>query len=371
MTADNSFFEESTEQSRLKAVIVSKYFRAWANVIVPQVKNTAKKVGYIDLFAGTGRYKDGTKSTPLLVLERAVADSDLQQMLVSIFTDKDLKNCAELETAINAIPGIEALKYPPKVDQIEVGDEIIKMFSNMTMIPSLIFLDPWGYKGLCLDLVNAVVKDWACDCILFFNYLRVNMALENPKFADHVDALFGKARAARLREQIVRMEPIPRELLVLNELVEALKEVHGKYVMKFRFLSPEKDRVSHYLILVTKHLLGYDIMKAIMAKASTSNEQGVPTFEHNPSLAKESQLVFDLCRPLDCLERDLPKIFADQTLSMLDVYNLHNVGTRYIKKNYKIVLLKLERAGQLTADPPYSKRKKDTFADDVRVFFHY
>ena len=30
-----------------------------------QVKRGGKKIAYIDLFAGPGRYKDGTKSTPL------------------------------------------------------------------------------------------------------------------------------------------------------------------------------------------------------------------------------------------------------------------------------------------------------------------
>ena len=52
---------------------------------------------------------------------------------------------------------------------------------------------------------------------------------------------------------------------------------------------------------------------------------------------------------------------------MVEVYNRHHVGKRYIKKNYKDVLLKLETQGRITAEP--SKRKKDTFADNVLVTF--
>ena len=59
--------------------------------------------------------------------------------------------------------------------------------------------------------------------------------------------------------------------------------------------------------------------------------------------------------------------FASQTLTMVEVYNRHHVGKRYIKKNYKDVLLKLETQGRITAEP--SKRKKDTFADNVLVTF--
>ena len=89
MDADN-FFEESREQSAVKTAIVSKYFWSWAKVIMPQAeKGMQKKIAYLDLFAGPGRYTDGTKSTPLIILEKAIEDERMQQMLVTIFNDKD------------------------------------------------------------------------------------------------------------------------------------------------------------------------------------------------------------------------------------------------------------------------------------------
>ena len=71
---NNSFFNESTETSLVKAEIVAKYFWAWAKVIIPRAKKRKKNIAYIDLFSGPGRYQDGSKSTPLLILERAIAD---------------------------------------------------------------------------------------------------------------------------------------------------------------------------------------------------------------------------------------------------------------------------------------------------------
>ncbi len=65
---DEQFFDESREQSEVKARIVQKYFWAWAKVIIPTAKRYGNRILYIDLFAGPGRYKDGTLSTPLLVL---------------------------------------------------------------------------------------------------------------------------------------------------------------------------------------------------------------------------------------------------------------------------------------------------------------
>ena len=100
---DELFFDESTEQSRIKATIVRDYFWAWARVILPTVKQQNWPIAYIDLFAGPGRYKDGTKSTPLRVLESAIADAEMQQRLITRFNDADPENVRSLRSEIEAL----------------------------------------------------------------------------------------------------------------------------------------------------------------------------------------------------------------------------------------------------------------------------
>jgi len=73
----DTFFNEKSERSAVKARIVAKYFFAWANVVKPASKARDGRIAYIDLFAGPGRYLDGSKSTPLMILEQAIADPDL------------------------------------------------------------------------------------------------------------------------------------------------------------------------------------------------------------------------------------------------------------------------------------------------------
>ena len=48
------------------------------------------------------------------------------------------------------LPDIGTLKHKPKVFNNEVGEEIVKMFEERALIPTLFFVDPWGYKGLSL-----------------------------------------------------------------------------------------------------------------------------------------------------------------------------------------------------------------------------
>ena len=202
--AGNSFFEEQKEQSLIKSSIIAKYFDVWANVIISTQKRYpqhSQKIAYIDLFAGPGRYKDGTQSTPLKILTNAIENSDLRDRLVAIFNDKDENNSKKLEKTIAGIPEIEKLKYKPHVYNQEVGEKIVKMFESMNLIPTLFFVDPWGYKGLSLRLVNSVLKDWGCDAIFFFNYNRINMGITNEFVKQHIEALFGEERTLALGEK--------------------------------------------------------------------------------------------------------------------------------------------------------------------------
>ncbi|NMG09541.1 hypothetical protein DP117_22720 [Brasilonema sp. UFV-L1] len=41
---NTSFFDESREQSLIKAEIVAKYFLSWAKIIIPQAKKEGKKL---------------------------------------------------------------------------------------------------------------------------------------------------------------------------------------------------------------------------------------------------------------------------------------------------------------------------------------
>ncbi|HEY6943608.1 MAG TPA: three-Cys-motif partner protein TcmP [Candidatus Acidoferrum sp.] len=369
MASDN-FFEESTTQSRIKTTIVRDYFWAWVKVIVATQKKWKKeeRIAYIDLFAGPGRYKDGTKSTPLLILETAIADPDMCERLVTIFNDVDPANAEALTREIREIPGIRTLKYKPQIQAEEVGDKIVEMFEKLNFIPTLFFVDPWGYKGLSLGLINSVVRNWGCDCIFFFNYNRINMGLSNAAVEKHIDVLFGKERAGALRNKLTGLKPEEREAAILEALTVALKELGAQYVLPFCFKDEKGNRTSHYLVFATKHPRGYGIMKEIMAKYSSEEHQSVPSFGYCPA-SQIHPLLFEFNRPLDELEGMLLRDFCGQTRTVEQIYDLHNVGKPYIMKNYKTILLKMEEENTIQTNPPSAKRRKGTIGDNVKVTF--
>lgn len=362
------FFDERTDQSEVKARIVQKYFSAWAQVVLPTAEKRGEPIAYIDLYAGPGRYKDGAASTPLLVLEHAIGHPKLSQRLVTLFNDADHDKTATLEGEINKLPGIGSLKHKPSISCGEVDEDAETYFLKTRLVPSFTFVDPFGYRGLSLKIVNGVIKDWGCDCVFFFNYSRINAGLSNPMVANHMDALFGKVRADDLRTRLRELTPTMREALILEQLAQAIKELGGRFVLPFRFRNSNGTRTSHSLVFVSKNFKGYSIMKEIMAKESSTDDQGVPSLTYSPADAS-MPLLFSLQRPLEGLAASLISTFAGREAQVEEIYRQHSVDTPFVLKNYKEVIQQLEAESKVTVRSQTGVRRKGTFPDHLFIRF--
>src|SRR5690242_11656260 len=104
----------------------------------------------------------------------------MRDRLVTLFNDDNEDHVRALEAAVNDIPGIDGLCYRPKFWNKRVDAQVTKYFKTIRLVPTLLFADPWGYKGLSLDLIKYLLRNWGTDCIFFFNFNRVNMHLGHP-----------------------------------------------------------------------------------------------------------------------------------------------------------------------------------------------
>lgn len=247
------------------------------------------------------------------------------------------------------------------------------MFKGMNLVPTFFFVDPWGYKGLSLNLVSSIIKDWGCDCVFFFNYNRVNMGINNEAVKQHMSSLFGTQYLEKVRNECVGKAPQEREMIVVQNLCDALKSYGSKYVLPFRFRNSSGTRTSHHLIFLSKNFRGYEIMKDIMYNESSERTNGVASFEYNPmdSRYKQGSLLDMLSTPLDNLEGMLLKQYSGKTIRFLDLYEEHSVDRPYVKKNYKDILSKLYKEGTIQA-MNYRTRKPpraNTFSDEMIITF--
>jgi three-Cys-motif partner protein len=355
-----TFYAQQTAQSRVKAEIITKYFASRMKIISG---TGATKMVYVDLYAERGRYDDGAESTSLMVLRHAIEDPVVRKSLATIFNDKD--HADSLRAEIKALPGIETLQYEPSVYSIEVGTTTPEVFGKIKLAPTLAFLDPWGYKGLSRALIHSLLKDWACEVLFFFNFNRVSMDITNEIVRPHMGALFGAERLASLRTIVAELEGEARERAVMAALAAMLREIGGQFVLPFRFVKGAAQRTSHYLIFVTKHFLGYKIMRDVMAKASSTIVQDVASFEYNP----RPPLFLTDGRSVEALGETLATEFAGMTMTVQEVFERHSIGKLYTARNYKDALMHLEAAGRVAPSRSASARRKGTLADDIIITF--
>lgn len=75
------------------------------------------------------------------------------------------------------------------------------------------------------------------------------MGLGNEAVEEHMNALFGKARADKLRQRfhLDQVRPSQREMFIVDEMRMALVEMGGKFVLPFRFRNEEGTRTTHHL----------------------------------------------------------------------------------------------------------------------------
>lgn len=365
MVDENEFFHTPKPESLAKIDIVVQYFDAWTRVL----GSRAPRLGYVDLFAGPGRYEDGTDSVPLRILKMAM-NRNLQGKLITIFNDSDYSE--ELKRNIYTLPYIAQFSSPPEIhsETLESGCSSISTFyARVKNCPTFSFIDPWGYKGLTLDLLASTTVGFGCDCIFFFNYSRINSGLENPIFCRSMDQIFGEERSQTLRNRLHGLAPYAREKEIINEMVNALRSAGAAYVHDFRFAFADRPgRTSHYLFLLSKHAKADRIIKRITSKKSTSSAQGIANFSFDRDEHRQG-ILFDM--PADELRESLLTIFAGQTWSVASIIAIHpkRSSLKCTDSNYKMVLMEMERTGEVTADRPANTRPPGTLADSVKISF--
>lgn len=378
MARNDDFFETQRVHSLIKTRIVIEYFKQWSRIMVGQMREKANpRISYLDLFCGPGRYDDGTPSTPLQLMTHAIANPDLCEMLVAAFNDIEPDHIRALTKNLEELPGYKNIKNKPLIRCGEIDRPIVERWKGMNLVPTFSFLDPFGYKGLTLELVDALVKSWGCDMVLFFSFNSINRSLTIPAVKKHIDSLFGEKRADELRVAAQQVEAEKREELLIEKFIEAINDLGYPYVIPYMVERDDRARTSHYLIFITKHQLGFGIMKEIMYALSEDKTQGVARFGYVGAVSRKRTPLLDLFnRPLDKFADDLCVEYAGQTKPRKDfkrLYDRNYARNPYVDKNWREVLERLELAGFVEANPPHGKRPKRkgvvTFGENTIVTF--
>ncbi len=364
-----NFFESQTASSLVKAKIVSEYFPKYCRILG---KTHAGKFRYIDLFSGPGKYQNGNLSTPLLVGKAISRDLNLKDRVEFLFNDKnkDFANslrdnfesefpkgtfgCSQFfrDQAVGENPGID--KY-----LIDIGS------SKGEKVPTLLFFDPFGYKGMKTETLAKFMRGFGNELFLFLNTKRVNPALDNEKFSELMETIFPKNFQKLKEEKRYGANPRERLIFILENLKVEFEAILGRkvYMTPFRFQEEDSTATSHFILHFTKHHRGLDLIKQIYHEfdnvEAVLDKNGTYTFDAKKINKGDSCLTLELGDSnVTNLADILCKSFKGARLSSKKLYEDHHpiAGSgAYSRTHYQEALRLLVREEKVIA----------TFTDNV------
>jgi three-Cys-motif partner protein len=357
--SEKAFFEQQTVSSKIKANIVSKYFPSYCRII--SRKNMPKSIRYVDLFAGPGIYEDGNFSTPILIGKQCQKDNFLAKVVKLVFNDKE--HAESLKKNFNDQFPENTFAKKPHFGNKTVGlDDNITEFlvkdthiDNKNEYPSLLFIDPFGYKGIETSVLATFMKNWGNEIFLFVNIKRIHPALENDKFDSLMQDLFPTTLETVRKDRRYKLTTSQRINLIIQSLgMEYEKILGGKvYYTAFKFMEEDNEATSHYILHLTKHPRGFDLVKQIyndFANVGTVFD-GVNTYTFDAKkLVNETIELFDTSSiNVDKLKDAILSKYSGAETNALKLFDEFQKENLYSRRHYADALRRLVNEQKLNA----------------------
>lgn len=357
---EKDFFKYQTASSKIKANIVANYFPKYCKIIL---KSPQTEIRYLDLFAGPGIYEDGSLSTPILIADACAEDAILKSVVHLMFNDNE--HIETLKKHFEKRYNETDFSFSPKFGDKTVGeDEKIKAYlrkittEKKNPYPTLLFFDPFGYKGINTNDLAKFLSNWGNEIFLFFNIKRIHAAVENNKFDELMNELF-PTTIDKIRTDRKYVGKVQERLsLIIGNLANEFKRiVPNLFHCAFKFQEEDSNTTSHYIIHFTKHNRGYDLVKQIYNDfdniGATLGENGDYMFDSKKLDQDDGQLNFG-DQNIYVLGKQLVDKYKGRKILAIQLFNEHQTLTKYCRKHYSDTLRDLETKGKL----------KSTFTDN-------
>lgn len=357
---EQNFFEKQTLSSKVKASIVSEYFPKYCSIIVR--KHVPEKIGYLDLFSGPGMYEDGNPSTPILIARNCLKDEDLKNRVWMVFNDKCYSE--QLKENFNKEFPEGTFKYKPHFGHSTVGEsqEINDFIVNNTCKgrfneqPSVLFIDPWGYKGIETNVLSQFLSYWGNELFIFINSKRINPALENDKFEEPMRCLFPNSYdkvKVEIRNKRTVSERLQFIIDNLGKEYEALLKSRVYYTA-FKFQEEDIETTSHFILHLTKNSRGFDLVKQIyndFANVGTVFD-GINTYTFDvKKITNPVEELFDTnSENIDALKNMLLEEYKGRTIISYDLFEEHQQNCLYSRSHYVKALRRLVEEGLIESE---------------------
>jgi three-Cys-motif partner protein len=169
--------------SRIKHVILEKYFPSWAQIL----GSRNMRLAYIDCFAGPGQYElDGKRveGSPLIAVREGIkfVQGKQSQSLDMYVVDDDPKQVQRLAATIKQLQ----LPTYPKNLSVNILCEDCRSYMPELLkgtdprIPAFFLIDPYGHP-LSIPVIREILRRSKAEVLINLMWFQINRDLNNPK----------------------------------------------------------------------------------------------------------------------------------------------------------------------------------------------
>lgn len=347
------------EHTEVKHRILRKYLTTWTRI----VSSANPELHYFDGFAGRARYEDGEPGSPLLALDVADYNADKFDTFHCTFNDYDDENYNILKEEVNDKKEdcekgnkIEIKEYNEKFEDVALPILESDSYEN---IPSMVFIDPFGYSGTPFDVISQIMNIQKTGNEVFFNFMidTIRRFLDDEDKAETITRAFGTDEWKSIRQYSDREK---QEEEILKLYVSRLKNVAGvQYVFPFQMKHPDKDVTVYYLIHATNHFKGFKAMKDVMFREGAEDNFAYLGSDHYGYEDEQTKLfettASEDTRIKEVMER-LTNRYNGKTVPYQDILKYIYLKTDLIEKHCNSALSKLEAKDKVSVDREGSNR---------------
>lgn len=357
------------DHTAAKHEILKRYLSAWFPILAGSPFNG--RLVLIDGFAGPGVYADGEPGSPIIILDTLVNHSLFHRHsrteFVLVFVEQDQNRFSSLKHQVAQFwrshdgQPTNVKVHVVHSDFADTTERILAGIAskNRNLAPTFAFVDPFGWKGVGMDLICRLLAFDRCE--VFFNLMYDSF----NRFVTGNTAQAVKRQIVELygTENCLNVDGLPpdKRRRFLHELYETqLRTVGGfDYVRRFEMIREDGHNVST-LFHGTRSLTGLRVMKDAMWKVDKVNgmrfsdrDAGMSTlFGDEPNYQELRRLIVE-------------RFGGGGFVSIPEIEKFVLVDTPFASTHYKKQVLKpLQLEGLLEVQ---GQRSKGTFPDRVTV----
>lgn len=339
------------EHTEVKHQILRKYLTTWTRI----VSSTNPELHFFDAFAGRATYEGEISGSPILALDVADDHADQFDTFHCTFNELDENNFENLSNVISKYKN--DLKNSSKISidlrNKEFGEIALEIMQSQEYrdLPSLVFIDPFGYDGIPFKIVDRVINLKTSGNEIFFTFMvdKVRRFLSDDEKSETITNLMGTEEWTKVSDIDHREN---KEEALLRLYTSQLKQVADvDYAFPFQMIHPDKETTVYYLIHATNHFKGLKVMKDVMFREGADEQFAYLGAEHYGYDDAQTKL-FDTTNTEDtritALADYLYDRFEGSQLRYWEILKRTYTDTDLIDKHYKKAIDKLVEKDEAT-----------------------